>query len=292
MATAWPSAPANRMQAVFGSLRSGSPIPWDAGEPVFQSAGQPVPEARHPFPLGRPFPGREAGGLPEPDDPGDIERTRPQAPFVPAAVQDRPQPAQAEPGADQRPRPGRPADLVAAQRHEVGARGFEIEGQPTGELGGVAVEQGAGGVDPPGDFRHRVEHARLAARGHDGYEQDIGTDHRPHPVGVHESSGRHRNDLHLGLPRFREPRRGAGNGSVLDRRDQDPAPVGRSALDRSPERQVVRLGRPGGEHHPGRAAPDQRRDPFAGRVHRRRPAGGRSDGPTMRSRAPRGAPAP
>ena len=51
----------------------------NAGEPRFQTGGQPVTELRDPYRLGRPLLGGDAGGGAEPGDAGDVQRARPQS---------------------------------------------------------------------------------------------------------------------------------------------------------------------------------------------------------------------
>ena len=82
-----------------------------------------------------------------------------------------------------------------------------------------------------GDFAHWVENAGLAVGSHGGYQQNIRTYHLSEPVEIDESARRHRDDVHLGLPRIPEPGTGLGDGGVFHRRDQDPMPVGRSRFD-------------------------------------------------------------
>ena len=164
-----------------------------------------------------------------------------------AAVEDGAEPFQTEPGADQGARACRAADLVAAYRHEVRTELFLVEGQPSGELGGVAVEECARRVDALGDFAHRVENAGLTVGSHDGYQQNIRTYHLSEPVGIDESARRHRDDVHLGLLRFPEPCGGLGDRGVFHRREEDSVTVCRSCFDCPPQHQVVRFGGAGGE---------------------------------------------
>ena len=108
------------------------------------------------------------------------------ASLLTAAVQDRHH--RDVPGQQQHAHAGRAADLVAGDRHRVGAAGAEVDGHLAERLHRVGVQRNAVCVGHRGQFADGIDRADLVVRPHHGDERDVGRvlgDGGGQRVGVH-----------------------------------------------------------------------------------------------------------
>jgi len=131
----------------------------------------------------------------QPDDPGDVQRTGPQAPFVAPAVHLRTEPTESPSIAHEGSDPTGTTDLVAAQRNEVDTQLLHLQWHPPHELGGVRMEQGTGATNDSGDLIERVHHPRLGVGRDHRHQQNIWSEKRCQPPQIHESAGGDRDDV-------------------------------------------------------------------------------------------------
>ena len=156
------------------------------------------------------------------------------------------------------------ADLVRAERHQVGAECIDVERHATRRLHGIDMQHAAVAMDDLGCFANRLNDAGLVVRGHQRDEDALSAKAFQTLIKRREidrAASVDRNFLDIGRI---EPPAGEHRG-MLDRRNQkpfEPSLVAR-CLDGGRQRQRVRLGSTRREDHVARIGAGQRRDVLA-----------------------------
>ena len=81
--------------------------------------------------------------------------------------------AQALAGADQSPDTTGSAELVSADRHQIGPDTLKFERKPPNQLSRVAVKQSTGTMNSLSYLVDQVHNTGFAVGGHDRYQQHI-----------------------------------------------------------------------------------------------------------------------
>ncbi len=164
----------------------------------------------------------------------------------------------------------RAADLVGGHGQGVDGRAGHVDRDPARGRGGVDVQQGAALVADRGHLADRLDGADLAVhpgdRGHPGVEVELVGE--PGQVDHAVGPDRHGPDADAApAQRAGDRQRRLVVGGAEHRVDRGAVVV----AERAEQRDVVALGRAGGEHDAGRVGAEEPRDGLGGPVHR--PAG-------------------